>query len=67
MIKDRGTGMSQDILNKLGTPFYSLKEKGTGLGMMVCYQLVKKMNGCMNVTSQLNKGTTFIIQVPLLK
>lgn len=66
-IKDQGTGMSKEMLNKLGTPFYSLKEKGTGLGMMVCFQLVKKMNGFIDVASQLNEGTTFTIQLPLLK
>jgi two-component system, sporulation sensor kinase B len=63
-IKDNGTGMPQDQIKSLGRPYYSTKEKGTGLGLTVCYQIVKRMKGEIKVESQLNKGTTFTISLP---
>jgi len=63
-ITDNGIGMTEEVISKLGTPFYSLKEKGTGIGMMVCYQIVKKLNGTIEITSALNIGTTFVIKIP---
>jgi signal transduction histidine kinase len=65
-IADTGIGMSQEELQRLGTPFYSLKEKGTGIGMMVSYQIIEKMKGKITVTSQKEKGTTFIVSLPRL-
>lgn len=66
-ISDTGIGMSANELNRLGTAFYSLKEKGTGIGMMVCYQIVERMKGRIEVQSQNGKGTTFKIFIPLLE
>lgn len=63
-IADTGIGMSDEELQRLGTPFYSLKEKGTGIGMMVSYQIIEKMKGKITVTSQKDKGTTFVISLP---
>ncbi|CRK83814.1 sensor histidine kinase [Neobacillus massiliamazoniensis] len=64
-ISDTGIGMSSDELCRLGTAFYSLKEKGTGIGLMVCYQIVDKMRGHIDVKSIKGEGTTFRIYVPL--
>ncbi|MCM3566894.1 sensor histidine kinase [Neobacillus mesonae] len=64
-IIDTGIGMSEEELERLGTAFYSLKEKGTGMGMMVCYQLVERLKGKIEVDSVKGEGTTFKISVPL--
>ncbi|MBU8878942.1 two-component sensor histidine kinase [Bacillus sp. FJAT-29790] len=66
-IGDTGIGMSQDQLERLGTAFYSLKEKGTGIGMMVCYQIIDRMKGRIEVQSKNGKGTIFRIYVPLME
>ncbi|ANC77283.1 hypothetical protein ABE65_010905 [Fictibacillus phosphorivorans] len=63
-IKDNGVGMSTDQLKKLGSPYYSTKEKGTGLGLTVCHQIVKQMGGRITIHSELKKGTSFTIKLP---
>ncbi|MBD7963893.1 ATP-binding protein [Fictibacillus norfolkensis] len=63
-IKDNGVGMSKEQLKKLGSPYYSTKEKGTGLGLTVCHQIVKQMGGRITITSELTKGTIFTIKLP---
>ncbi|MFS1519087.1 ATP-binding protein [Bacillus sp. SCS-151] len=65
-ITDSGIGMTQDELDRLGTPFYSLKEKGTGIGLMVCYQIIEQMKGKIIVESIKNKGTTFSLYLPIV-
>ncbi|MGZ6550799.1 MAG: ATP-binding protein, partial [Tumebacillaceae bacterium] len=62
---DTGVGMSQANLQRLGNPFYSTKEKGTGLGLMVSYRIVEAMNGKIRVSSQPEKGTRFTLLFPL--
>jgi two-component system, sporulation sensor kinase B len=63
-IKDQGIGMSKKQIERLGSPFYSLKESGTGLGMMVSFQIVRSFQGRIEVLSEMNKGTEFIILLP---
>jgi two-component system sporulation sensor kinase B len=63
-IRDSGIGMTHEQLERLGTPFYSTKLKGTGLGMMVSYRIIKTFGGSIDVTSQLKKGTCFIVTLP---
>ncbi|UII57080.1 ATP-binding protein [Cytobacillus spongiae] len=60
-IKDHGKGMSVEELDRLGTPFYSTKEKGTGLGMMVSMRLIQLMKGTIEFQSEVNKGTEVIV------
>jgi signal transduction histidine kinase len=64
-IQDTGIGMTDEELSRLGTAFYSLKEKGTGIGLMVCYQIIERMKGKIEVESQKGIGTTFKIHLPL--
>ncbi|MFD2445745.1 ATP-binding protein [Bacillus sp. CGMCC 1.16607] len=66
-ISDTGVGMSEAEISRLGTAFYSLKEKGTGIGLMVCYQIIERMKGRIEVESKEGKGTTFRIYLPLYK
>ncbi|MEH7419461.1 ATP-binding protein [Neobacillus drentensis] len=63
-IKDEGIGMTKKQIERLGSPFYSLKESGTGLGMMVSYQIVRSFKGKIQVNSQKGQGTEFIILLP---
>ncbi|MFE1245733.1 ATP-binding protein [Fictibacillus sp. NPDC058756] len=64
-IKDTGIGMTKDQINRLGEPYYSTKgAKGTGLGMMVAFSVIRAMNGTVHITSELKKGTTFSFQFP---
>lgn len=66
-IKDTGIGMDQEQVQRLGSPFYSTKEKGTGLGMMVVFSVVQAMNGKIDIISEKGIGTTFILTFPLIQ
>ncbi|MBF0101565.1 MAG: ATP-binding protein [Desulfobacterales bacterium] len=65
-IKDDGSGISQENIKKIFTPFFTTKPvgKGTGLGLSVCYGIVDKMKGELIVTSEKDNGTTFTITLP---
>ncbi|WP_462412906.1 ATP-binding protein [Neobacillus sp. Marseille-QA0830] len=62
---DQGCGIPKELLDKLGEPFYTTKEKGTGLGLMVCFQIIESHKGSIQVESAVNEGTTFTITLPL--
>ncbi|NOQ46424.1 MAG: two-component sensor histidine kinase [Desulfobulbaceae bacterium] len=66
-VKDDGCGISEANLKKIFEPFFSTKTKtgGTGLGLSITYGLIQELNGKLDVTSQLGKGTTFTITLPL--
>lgn len=66
-IKDTGCGIPSDQLKRLGTPYYSTKEKGTGLGLTVSFEIVRRMNGAIHVESTVNQGTVFTISLPATK
>lgn len=63
-IKDNGSGMSKDRLDKIGEPFYSSKEKGTGLGLTVSFKIVQSHKGTIHFESELGDGTTVNIVLP---
>jgi signal transduction histidine kinase len=65
--EDTGTGIPKEDLNKIFDPFYTTKEKGTGLGLAVSYNIIKKMNGTLTVESEVGKGTIFTITIPVVK
>jgi two-component system, sporulation sensor kinase B len=64
-ISDNGKGMSKTQLKYIGTPFYSTKDKGTGVGLTVSYQIINSMKGKIQVESMEGTGTKFIIKFPL--
>ena len=64
-IEDTGVGMDFEQIARLGKPYFTTKgQKGTGLGMMVAYRVIEELNGRIEVTSQIGKGTTFTICLP---
>jgi signal transduction histidine kinase len=65
-ISDTGPGIPQKYLSKIYDPFFTTKEqgKGTGLGLNIVHQLVVKYEGHIDVSSSLEKGTTFTIMFP---
>jgi two-component system sporulation sensor kinase B len=65
-ISDTGIGMTEEQIIRLGDPFYSTKEKGTGLGLMVTYRIIGAMGGKLNVQSKKGKGTKFTIIIPCI-
>ncbi|MCR8629668.1 PAS domain S-box protein [Paenibacillus radicis (ex Xue et al. 2023)] len=64
---DYGTGIPQEILSRLGEPFFTTKETGTGLGIMVCQKIIEAHKGTMQIESELNKGTKIMIVLPNVK
>lgn len=63
-VEDTGIGIPREELPKIFDPFYTTKEKGTGLGLAVSYNIIKKMNGTLTAESEAGKGTTFTITLP---
>ncbi|GHH99229.1 hypothetical protein AM1BK_27720 [Neobacillus kokaensis] len=60
-IRDEGKGIHPDILEKIGTPFFTTKEKGTGLGLAICYSVAKRHQAEIDIKTG-NKGTIFSIR-----
>jgi two-component system sporulation sensor kinase A len=63
-IVDNGNGIPRERLSKLGEPFYSTKEKGTGLGLMTSYRIIENHHGKINIDSTEGEGTTVSIWLP---
>ncbi|NUU74201.1 ATP-binding protein [Paenibacillus xylanilyticus] len=66
-IKDEGIGIPEEMMPKLGEPFFTNKESGTGLGLMVSQRIIQSHKGMMDIKSVMNKGTTVIIDLPASK
>jgi PAS domain S-box-containing protein len=64
LIRDEGVGIPKDRIPSLGEPFYTTKEKGTGLGLMTCYKIIENHQGQLQIESELNKGTSVRIILP---
>jgi PAS domain S-box-containing protein len=62
---DNGYGISEERLKHIGEPFYHLKEKGTGFGLMVCNKIVHEHGGTININSKLNRGTIVEVILPI--
>lgn len=65
---DNGKGISSKNIDKIFDPFFTTKEvgKGTGLGLSITYNIIKKHNGNIKVSSEINKGTSFRIEIPII-
>ena len=64
-IKDTGTGITQENIDKVFDPFYTTKAEGTGLGLSISYGIVHKHQGELEIQSQPGKGTEVIIKLPV--
>ena len=60
-IKDEGCGIKPEVLGKLGTPFFTTKQNGTGLGLGICYGIATRHNADINIETG-PEGTTFYVE-----
>ncbi|OPX90178.1 MAG: Sensor protein ZraS [Pelotomaculum sp. PtaB.Bin104] len=60
-VQDQGKGIAPDQMKKLGTPFFTTKESGTGLGLAVCYRIAARHNAVINIETS-PAGTTFLVR-----
>lgn len=63
-VQDEGHGIESNILDKMGTPFFTTKEQGTGLGLAVCYRIANRHNAKMGIDTT-STGTTFHVRFPI--
>jgi signal transduction histidine kinase len=64
---DDGPGISKENLNRIFNPFFTTKDvgKGTGLGLSICHGIVTEHGGSIYVESELGKGATFVVELPV--
>ncbi len=67
-IIDNGKGIPKDYLGNIFDPYFSTKNtysrKGMGLGLAICYSIIKKHNGCIDIQSEAGRGTTVVVYLP---
>jgi PAS domain S-box-containing protein len=63
--KDNGVGIAAENLEKIFNPFFTTKETGTGLGLTVSYRIIQNHGGIMLVESEIGKGTSFTVKLPV--
>ena len=66
-VKDNGPGINHELIDKIFEPFYTTREKGTGLGLAVAKAVVENHGGSIWVESSDTGGTTFVIRLPIAK
>ncbi|MCD7035444.1 PAS domain S-box protein [Metabacillus sp. GX 13764] len=64
-VRDKGKGIPPEVLKRMGEPFFTTKEKGTGLGLMITYNIIENHNGSIQAESKPGEGTVFTIALPL--
>ncbi|PIU86015.1 MAG: hypothetical protein COS67_04735, partial [Deltaproteobacteria bacterium CG06_land_8_20_14_3_00_44_19] len=64
-IHDTGEGISEDDLEQIFTPFFTTKDKGSGLGLSISYKIVEEHMGHIEVKSKVGNGSTFYVYLPL--
>ena len=64
-VADTGGGIPQEQINRIFEPFYTTKKKGSGLGLMIVQRIVRAHNGRIELESNVGKGTTFRVWLPL--
>jgi len=66
-VEDTGTGIPDEVLNKIFEPYFTTKIDGTGLGLTMVYKVVKGHGGDITVQSRPSLGTRFTIQLPIYR
>jgi len=64
-IKDNGEGISKDKIGKIFDPFFTTKEKGMGFGLSISYRIIEDHDGDITVSSDIGKGTSMLIRLPM--
>ena len=64
MVEDDGGGIPEETLKKIGTPFFTTKEFGTGLGLSLCFTIMNNHGGQLKAASKLGEGTVFTMLLP---
>ena len=64
-IQDTGCGISDKDLPHIFEPLYSTKEKGSGLGLSIVYNIIKEHNGNIKVKNKIREGTELIVELPI--
>lgn len=62
-VRDQGEGIKEEVIEKIGTPFFSTKEGGTGLGLAICYGIASRYNAKIEIDTS-SKGSTFYVCFP---
>jgi signal transduction histidine kinase len=65
LLRDTGSGMSPDVLDKIFEPFFTTRHRGTGLGLPIGKRTVEQHGGRLRITSTAGEGTTAIVELPL--
>jgi len=63
-VADTGTGITEEVMQKIWTPLFTTKQKGMGLGLPICKRIVEAHGGSISIESTLGKGSTFTIRLP---
>jgi PAS domain S-box-containing protein len=66
-VKDYGIGIPEQYLSRLFDPYFTTKEKGSGLGLATSYSIIKNHGGLIDVKSELGKGSTFFVYLPAIE
>jgi signal transduction histidine kinase len=68
-VRDDGTGIPPEVLERIFEPFFTTKEvgKGTGLGLFICHKIINDHGGELSVESRMGEGTTFFVKLPVVE
>ena len=66
-ITDKGIGIPRDILSRVGKPFFTTKEQGTGLGLMISERIIEQHHGSISISSESGNGTRVDIDLPFIE
>lgn len=66
-ISDQGKGIPHHVLHRMGEPFFTTKDQGTGLGIVICNRILETHQGKMFIESKEGIGTTIIVMLPMMR
>jgi signal transduction histidine kinase len=65
LLRDTGNGIPPDVQQRMFEPFFSTKESGSGIGLYVTQRIIESHHGTIEVVSEVGKGTTFYVRIPV--